>query len=75
MLVTYFLTIIYILITELGIKFVQTEIVNPKFWLFHNVYSKYGNLCQCCVNKDIPTLCQYLEEKCSKRSEFWSTRN
>lgn len=75
MLVTKFLTIICILITELGIKFVQTKFVNAEFWLFHNAFSKYGKLCQCYVNKDIPILCQYLEEKYSKESEFWLTRN
>lgn len=74
MLVPKFLTFICILMTELGIKFVQAKFVNPEFWLFHHVFSKYGKLCQCYVSKDIPILCQYLKEKCTKWSEFWSTR-
>lgn len=45
MLVTKFLSIICILITELGIKFVLTKLVSPEFWLFHKVFSKYGKLC------------------------------
>lgn len=70
MLVTKFLTIICILITGLGIRCVQTKFANPEFWLFHNMFFKYRKLYQCYVNEDIPILCQYLEEKCSKRSKF-----